>query len=125
MLASPIAASPVVFKSEYDVREEAPPKAITTAEVEELIDKWINAADRVARAGFDGLEIHTAADTLLATFLSRFWNRREDIYGAQNLENRTRLITSLIKGIKKKVGQDFPVQVTLNGLEMGIGDQWV
>ena len=125
MLAEPIAASPVVFKSEYDVREETPPKAITTSEVEELIDKWIKAADRVAQAGFDGLEIHTAADTLLATFLSRFWNRRQDIYGAQNMENRTRLITSLIKGIKKKVGQDFPVQTTLNGREMGIGDQGI
>ena len=98
---------------------------MTTAEVEELIDKWINAADRIAKAGFDGLEIHNAADTLLATFLSRFWNRREDIYGPQNMENRTRLITSLIKGIKKKVGPDFPVQVTLNGLEMGIRDQGI
>ena len=125
MLAPRIAASPVVFKSSNDVREETPPQAMTTAEVEELIDKWINAADRIAKAGFDGLEIHNAADTLLATFLSRFWNRREDIYGAQTMENRTRLITSLIKGIKKKVGPDFPVQVTLNGLEMGISDQGI
>ncbi len=122
ILAPRIAASAVTLKSEFDVQEEEPPKELTIAEIEELVDRYASAAVRAAAAGFDGIEIHSGADHLLPTFLSRFWNKRQDIYGAQSFENRTRFVTQIIKEIKKRLGQDFPVQVMINGVEIGGGD---
>ena len=58
----------------------------------------------IADCGFDGVEIHTGADHLFDTFLSRFWNRRDDEYGAQNWENRTRFVREVIEAVRKRCG---------------------
>jgi 2,4-dienoyl-CoA reductase (NADPH2) len=123
LMAPPIAASAVTIKSEYDVHEETPPRAITISEIEELVDRYSSAAVRAAKAGFDGVEVHAGSDHLLPTFISRFWNKRQDAYGAQSMENRTRFVVEIIREIKKRLGQDFPVQVLMNGIEVGGGDE--
>ncbi|MFH1075821.1 MAG: FAD-dependent oxidoreductase, partial [Pseudomonadota bacterium] len=126
LLAKRVAASAVTLstlKSEFDVHEEEPPKALTITEIEEITERYISGALRVAEAGFDGLEINTAGDHLGHTFLSRFWNRRSDKYGAQNMENRTRFVVDILRGIKKRVGHDFPVQILMNALEIGAGEE--
>ncbi|MFH0915495.1 MAG: FAD-dependent oxidoreductase [bacterium] len=121
-VAKRVAASPVTFPSMFDVHEEEPPHALTIAEIEELVERYAGGALRIAEAGFDGIEVHAGADHLFDTFLSRFWNRRDDIYGPQSMENRTRFVLAVIKEIKKRVGQDFPVQVFMNGVEAGVGE---
>ena len=121
-IAKRVAASPVTFPSMFDVHEEEPPKALTIAEIEELVERYAAAAARLADAGFDGVEIHAGADHLFDSFLSRFWNRRDDIYGPQSWENRTRFVLAVIKEVKKRVGPDFAVQVFMNGIEAGVGD---
>ncbi len=127
VVAPRVAASAVTLgalKSVFDeASEEEPPKALTIAEIEEITERYINGALRVAKAGFDGLEINTAGDHLGHTFLSRFWNRRSDKYGAQNMENRTRFVVDILRGIKKRVGHDFPVQILMNALEIGAGEE--
>jgi 2,4-dienoyl-CoA reductase (NADPH2) len=124
-----VAASAVTLgklKSVFDeASEEGPPKALTITEIEEITERYISGALRVAEAGFDGLEINTAGDHLGNSFLSRFWNKRSDIYGSQNMENRTRFVVNILRGIKKRVGQDFPVQVLMNALEIGAGDEGI
>ena len=65
------------------------------------------------------------ADHLFHTFLSRYWNRREDEYGGSDLRNRARFSLEVIKAIKKKVGEDFPIQVLMNGFEFGVGDMGI
>lgn len=122
-IAPRIAASAVTIKSEYDVHEDTPPREITIPEIEETVDRYAGAAVRAAKAGFDGVEVHTGADHLLPTFLSRFWNKRQDAYSAQSMENRTRFVVAIIREIKKRLGQDFPVQVLMNGIEVGGGDE--
>ena len=47
------------------------------------------------------------------------------MYGAQNIENRTRFIVNILNGIKKRVGQDFPVQILMNALEIGAGEEGI
>jgi len=121
-VAKRVAASPVTFASIFDVHEEEPPEQLTIAEIEELVDRYAASTLRIAEAGFDGVEIHAGADHLFDTFLSRFWNRRDDIYGPQSMENRTRFILAVIKEVKKRVGQDFPVQLFMNGVETGVGE---
>jgi 2,4-dienoyl-CoA reductase (NADPH2) len=121
-IARRVAASPVTFPSIFDVHEDEPPESLSIEDIEWLIDHYAAAALRVREAGFDGLELHTGADHLFNSFLSRFWNRRDDMYGAQNWENRTRFTLAVIREIKKRCGQDFPLQVFMNGIEFGVGE---
>jgi 2,4-dienoyl-CoA reductase (NADPH2) len=94
------------------------PREMTIAEIEEVVEKFARNALWAREAGFDGVEINSSCSHLLHTFLSPFWNKREDIYGG-TIENRTRLLTSIIREIKKRGGMDFPVTCLINGIETG------
>jgi 2,4-dienoyl-CoA reductase (NADPH2) len=87
------------------------------AEVKEYLDIWAKAAERAARAGYDGVEINGSACHQINTFLSRVWNKREDEYGYQTLENRSRFMGDIVRDIKKRLGQDFPVTCLINIVE--------
>jgi len=113
----PIASSPVTMKSENDFHNEMP-RVLTIPEIEVIIDKFASAAVRGEKAGFQGVDINAASSHLLHNFLSPFWNRRQDAYGG-NLENRARIVVNIIREIKKRLGQDFPVSVCINGIEIG------
>jgi 2,4-dienoyl-CoA reductase (NADPH2) len=113
----PIAASRVSMKSDTDFHNEMP-RELTIPEIEMVIDKFASAAVRAQKAGFDGVDINAASSHLLHNFLSPFWNRRKDNYGG-NQANRARIVTSIIKEIKKRLGQDFPVSVCINAIEIG------
>ncbi len=125
MLARRVAASPVTVSSPFDVHDDEPPEELTIAEIGQLVERFASGAARVAEMGFDGLEINAAADHLFHSFLSRFWNKRDDIYGPQNMENRTRFIVDVVKAIKQRVPQDFHVQVLMNAFEIGAGDEGI
>ncbi len=113
----PIASSAVNMIAETDFHNDMP-RALTIPEIEEIIDKFASAAARGQKAGFDGVDINAGSSHLLHNFLSPFWNRREDAYGGSP-ENRTRIVRSIIQEIKKRLGKDFPVCVTINGVEDG------
>ena len=63
-IADRIAASAVEFVSEYDVRPDDPPRALTVEEIEWWVDHFASCAVRVQKAGYDGLEINVGADHL-------------------------------------------------------------
>ena len=113
----PIAASPVSLSSPADFHNEVP-RELSIPEIEEIINKFASAAVRAEKAGFDGVDINAASSHLLHNFLSPFWNRRQDAYGG-NLENRARLVAGIVREIKRRQGRDFPVCVTINGVENG------
>jgi 2,4-dienoyl-CoA reductase (NADPH2) len=113
----PIAASAVSMKSENDFHNELP-RELTIEEIEEIVDKFASAAVRAEKAGFQGVDINAASSHLGHNFLSPFWNRRQDKYGG-SLENRARFVVEIIQEIKKRLGQDFPVSVCINGIEIG------
>ncbi len=94
------------------------PRSLTIPEIEDLVDRFASTAVRAQKAGFDGVEVNASSNHLLATFLSRIWNRRQDAYGG-SLENRARFVLEIIREIKKRAGQDFPVITTINGVEIG------
>lgn len=89
---------------------------LTTQEVKDIIQKFVDAALRAQKAGFDGVEIHGAHGYLLAQFLSKGVNKRVDCYGG-NITNRARIVCEIITEIKKACGQDFPVVVRTSGVE--------
>jgi 2,4-dienoyl-CoA reductase (NADPH2) len=94
------------------------PRELTIAEIEEVVEKFARNAVWARVAGFDGVEINSSCSHLLHAFLSPFWNKRQDAYGG-SIENRTRFLTSIIREIKKRVGDDFPVTCLINGIETG------
>ncbi len=114
---SPVGSSPTTVSSESDFHNE-PPHALTVEEIQQIVDKFASAAVRAQKAGFDGVDINSASSHLLHNFLSPFWNRREDAYGG-SVENRARFTMEVIREIKKRLGQDFPVSVIINGMEIG------
>lgn len=67
------------------------PRALTTAEVKELVQLYAKAARNALDAGFDGVEIHSANGYLINQFISTHTNQREDEYGG-SLENRLRFL---------------------------------
>ena len=85
-----------------------PQHVMTTEEVQELRDQFIDAAERCYKAGIDGVELHGAHGYMLGQFLSPFTNKRTDQYGGST-ENRCRLAKEIIEGIRARIGRDYPV----------------
>ena len=94
-------------------------RALTEAEVAQLIEDFIAAAERAQRAGFDGVEIHGAHGYILCQFLSPALNRREDAYGG-SLENRTRIVREIVAGVRARCGQDFLLGLRLSPERFGL-----
>ncbi len=88
------------------------PRALTTEEVKELVQKFADSAYYASRAGFDGVELHAAHGYLLNEFLSPNANHRTDEYGG-SLENRERFLLECVQAIKKQV-PDLLLSVRLN-----------
>lgn len=93
---------------------------LTVDEIQEVIQKFVNAAMRAQKAGFDGVEIHGAHGYLLAQFLSKGVNKRVDQYGG-TITNRARIVCEIIQAIKNACGKDYPVVVRTSGDEGYMG----
>lgn len=85
-----------------------PCREITPEEIALLVEEFAAAAERVQKAGLDGIEINAAHGYLLNEFLSPYTNRRSDGYGG-NLIHRCRIVVEILKAIRAKVGPDFPI----------------
>ncbi len=94
-------------------------RALTTGEVEQLVQDFIAAARRAERAGFDGVELHGAHGYLLAQFLDADHNLRGDRYGGA-FENRTRIFFEIIDGIRQVTGPGFQLGLRLSPERFGI-----
>ncbi len=94
-------------------------RALTTAEVEEVIESFIAAAVRCDQAGFDGVELHGAHDYLLCEFLNAEFNDRTDDYGGSR-EARFRIFDEIISGIRRRCRPDFHLGVRLSPERFGM-----
>jgi 2,4-dienoyl-CoA reductase-like NADH-dependent reductase (Old Yellow Enzyme family) len=94
-------------------------RALSTGEVEQVIEDFILAALRAERAGFNGIEIHGAHGYLLAQFLDAENNKRADRYGG-SFENRTRALCEVIDGIRSRTHADFQLGLRLSPERFGV-----
>ncbi len=94
-----------------------PCRAMTKQEIEDQIDLWASAAERAFKAGFDACEINHGTAHQGNTFLSRVWNKRDDEYGSQSYENRTRFLRNIIQEAKRRCGPSFAVHTLFNIVE--------
>ena len=99
-------------------------RELTTEEVYEIIEKYGDAALRARKAGYDGVELHGAHGYLITQFTSPYINRRFDEFGG-DIAGRSRFPCEIIKNIKQKCGDDFPVCVRIGGDEKVDGSMMV
>ncbi len=78
-------------------------------DIEQLVEEIAKAALLCKENGVDGIDVHAVHEGyLLDQFATKYTNHRTDEYGG-SLENRLRFACDVVKAIKKKCGQDYPV----------------
>jgi len=91
------------------------PDPLTVAEVEAIVVRFADAAERIRDAGYDFVEIHGAHGYLPSDFLSPLANRRDDHYGG-DLEGRARFLREIARAIRERC-PDLPLWVRIGGEE--------
>jgi len=82
--------------------------AMTTKDIDYLVQTYHDAALFMKETGFDAVEIHFSHGYGLSQFISPMSNRRSDEYGG-SLVNRMRLPLRALEAVRKAVGDDFPI----------------
>lgn len=107
----PVAPSPVKEPSMPEM-----PRELTVEEIHELVEQFGDCARRAREARFDAVEVHGAHGYLVGAFASPFSNKRSDEYGG-TIRNRARFAMEIIRNIKKKCGEDYPVLYRMSAVE--------
>ncbi len=94
----------------------AAPRALTAAELPEVVAAFAQAARRALAAGFDTVEVHGAHGYLLHQFLSPITNHRTDGYGG-DLAGRARLLLEVVAAVREVWPEDRPVLVRLSATD--------
>ncbi len=103
----PIGPSAMVHpRSGLQIRE------LSSDEIYELVEAYVQAARRIVEAGFDGVQLHGAHSWLLSTFFSPVTNKREDEWGGSP-EKNANLVRSICRGIRQMAGPNYPILVKL------------
>ena len=89
---------------------------LTIQGIQEIVGKFGDAATRALEAGFELLEIHGAHGYLINQFLSAFSNIREDEYGGDTAK-RSRFAVEIVREVRKRVGEQFPVSFKISAQE--------
>ena len=89
------------------------PRSLSVDEVQDIVQKWGDAAERANKAGFDVLEIHAAHGYLIHQFLSPHVNRRNDRYGGSE-ENRMRFALEIAEAVRSRWPDGKPLFVRLS-----------
>ena len=89
---------------------------LSKAEISDIVSDFSDAALRAKKAGFDGVEIHSAHSYLLNQFYSPYYNRRTDEYGGDVL-GRIRIHLEIIEAVRNKVGEDYPLFLRLGACD--------
>jgi NADPH2 dehydrogenase len=93
------------------------PKEMTLNDIKKVIDDFAKAALRAKKAGYDGIEIHSAHGYLLSQFFSPLTNKREDKYTGATLQGRIQLHLEIIEAIRKVVGTTYPLALRLGACD--------
>ena len=93
------------------------PREMTRDEIQDLIAAFGAAASRAKQAGFDAVEVHGAHGYLLTQFLSSLSNQRTDEYGG-DIVKRSRFIREVLREVRRRVGDEFPVFLRLSAQEV-------
>ena len=114
-IASPIidaeylTAAPSVLPNRW--ADDVMTRPVTVKEIKDIIYAFGETARLIKEAGVDGVEVHAVHEGyLLDQFTLPYSNNRTDEYGG-SFENRYRFAVEIVKEIKSKCGEDFPVSL--------------
>jgi len=110
-----ISASPIAYFPYSQV-----PKEMTRADMDEVKDDFVRAAQMSHDAGFDLLELHFAHGYLLASFISPLTNQRTDAYGG-SLENRLRFPLEVFDAVRGVWPDHKPMSVRISAVDWAPG----
>ena len=91
----------------------AVPRAMTEAEIGQVIADMVEAAKRSVRAGYRLIEVHAAHGYLLHQFLSPLANRRNDSWGG-DFEGRTKLVREAVAATRAALPAGVALAVRLS-----------
>jgi len=90
--------------------------------ISQLLDDYTKAAENAKKAGFDGVQLHSANGYLLDQFIRSGTNMRDDEYGG-SAENRVRLMGEATQRLADVWGSDLvSVRLSPNGDSQGAND---
>ncbi|MDX6739885.1 NADH:flavin oxidoreductase [Actinocorallia sp. A-T 12471] len=99
-----------------EIAQGTKPRPLRAADIPALVESYAAAAERARVAGLDGVQIQMAHGYLLSQFLSPQSNRRRDGYGGSP-DGRMRLPLEVLRAVRARVGDDFPVIAKINGTD--------
>lgn len=91
-------------------------RALTIGEIKDIVKKFVDAAVRTKKAGFDLVEIHGGHGYLINEFFSPYNNKRNDEYGG-TFEKRCRFPLEVVSAVRKAMGKDYPISYRISGDE--------
>jgi anthraniloyl-CoA monooxygenase len=103
-----MAPSPVPWSPRNQV-----PRSMTRADMEQVRDEYVAAAQMAERAGFDMLELHCAHGYLLSAFITPLTNHRADDYGG-SLANRMRFPLEVYRAVRAVWPAEKPISVRIS-----------
>lgn len=121
--AGGVANSKVINTQPAGPSAQGKTRELKKVELEAIAEEFVLAAQRAAKAGFDGVELHGAHGYLLCQFFSPLLNKRRDEFGG-SLENRMRfplMVTEKVRKVLKgklllyRLGAD---DLTPNGIQV-------
>ncbi len=101
--ASADAGLPNVWINDYKTRQ------LTVDEIHELVHAMAETAYLCKQNGVDGIDVHAVHEGyVMDQFATSYTNHRTDEYGG-SLENRLRFACEVVRAIKERCGEDYPV----------------
>jgi 2,4-dienoyl-CoA reductase-like NADH-dependent reductase (Old Yellow Enzyme family) len=98
------------------------PRAMTQADINDVVQAFADAAVRTLQAGFEILEIHGAHGYLIQQFLSPVINKRNDAYGG-DLKGRMRFALEITEAVRAVWPLDKPLFFRVSSVD-GKGGLW-
>lgn len=102
-----------------DMVQHSAPRALSEAEIAQVVQDFAAAARNALDAGFDGVELHGANGYLINQFIDSQANTRTDSYGG-SLSNRLRFLREVVEAViavvgRERVGMRLAPLTTLQG----------
>lgn len=110
----PTCVAPSALKARINV---FPPRALSSAEVWDLVESYARTAELAKKAGYAGVEIMGSEGYLISEFTSAITNHREDEFGGSALA-RIRFPLEIVKAVKARVGNDFIVIYRISSIDL-------
>ncbi|WP_050183212.1 NADH:flavin oxidoreductase/NADH oxidase [Domibacillus robiginosus] len=104
----PVAPSAIAFDEKSKT-----PRALSTEEVKEMVEKFRSAVRRAVEAGVDAIELHGAHGYLIHQFQSPLTNKRTDEYG----QELTKFGKEVIAAAKSEMPAEMPLIMRISAKE--------